>query len=143
VKVLFVERVDLGCPDAPRVRRFSCASNRFHLESNSGHSPSALALRERESQARSAESHSVSALVGMVADVVGRDRVIIETTPTSDHCCDHISSERVKCQPGYEPAHTVEDTVRDLTDACARGWIPESMTDPRDYSITTMLAARL
>jgi hypothetical protein len=38
---------------------------------------------------------------------------------------------------------TVEDSVNDLTDTFARGWVLEPMTDPRSYNSATMLAAWL
>ncbi|MBI2526495.1 MAG: SDR family oxidoreductase [Candidatus Rokubacteria bacterium] len=89
------------------------------------------------------ENHTVAALAEMVRDVVGRERVTIETTPTDDHRSYHISSEKIKRTLGFEPRHTVEDAVRDLTQAFRAGRIPDSMDDPRYYNIKTMLAARL
>jgi hypothetical protein len=44
---------------------------------------------------------------------------------------------------GFEPRHSVEEAVRDLTGAYRRGWIPNSMTDKRYYNIKTMLEAKL
>lgn len=89
------------------------------------------------------ENHTVAALAEMVRDVVGRGQVSIETTPTNDHRSYHISSEKIKRALGFEPRHTVEDAVRDLTQAFRAGRIPDSMDDPRYYNIKTMLAAKL
>ncbi|MEK7444431.1 MAG: SDR family oxidoreductase, partial [candidate division NC10 bacterium] len=89
------------------------------------------------------ENHTVAALAEMVRDVVGREQVSIETTPTNDHRSYHISSEKIKRALGFEPRHTVEDAVRDLTQAFRAGRIPDSMGDPRYYNIKTMLAAKL
>lgn len=89
------------------------------------------------------ENHTVAALAEMVREVVGREQVSIETTPTNDHRSYHISSEKIKRALGFEPRHTVEDAVRDLTQAFRAGRIPDSMDDPRYYNIKTMLAARL
>ncbi len=89
------------------------------------------------------ENHTVAALAGMVRDVVGPDRVSIETTPTNDHRSYHISSEKIKRALGFEPRHTVEDAVRDLTAAFRAGRIPDSLDAPRYFNIKTMLAARL
>mgnify|MGYP001596321898 FL=1 len=89
------------------------------------------------------ENHTVAALAEMVRDVVGREQVSIETTPTNDHRSYHISSEKIKRALGFEPRHTVEDAVRDLTQAFRAGRIPDSMDDPRYYNIKTMLAAKL
>ena len=89
------------------------------------------------------ENHTVAALAEMVREVVGREQVSIETTPTNDHRSYHISSEKIKRALGFEPRHTVEDAVRDLTQAFRAGRIPDSMDDPRYYNIKTMLAAKL
>ncbi|OGK92608.1 MAG: UDP-glucose 4-epimerase [Candidatus Rokubacteria bacterium GWC2_70_24] len=89
------------------------------------------------------ENHTVAALAEMVRDVVGREQVSIETTPTNDHRSYHISSEKIKRALGFEPRRTVEDAVRDLTQAFRAGRIPDSMDDPRYYNIKTMLAAKL
>ena len=89
------------------------------------------------------ENHTVATLAEMVREVVGREQVSIETTPTNDHRSYHISSEKIKRALGFEPRHTVEDAVRDLTQAFRAGRIPDSMDDPRYYNIKTMLAAKL
>ncbi|MEK7373074.1 MAG: SDR family oxidoreductase [candidate division NC10 bacterium] len=89
------------------------------------------------------ENHTVAALAEMVREVVGREQVSIETTPANDHRSYHISSEKIKRALGFEPRHTVEDAVRDLTQAFRAGRIPDSMDDPRYYNIKTMLAAKL
>ena len=89
------------------------------------------------------ENHTVAALAEMVREVVGREQVSIETTPTNDHRSYHISSEKIKRALGFDPRHTVEDAVRDLTQAFRAGRIPDSMDDPRYYNIKTMLAAKL
>ncbi len=44
---------------------------------------------------------------------------------------------------GFEPAHTVEEAVRDLSGAYANGLIPDAMSDKRYYNIKTMLEAKL
>jgi nucleoside-diphosphate-sugar epimerase len=89
------------------------------------------------------ENHMVAQLADMVAGVVGREKVEIVTTPTDDHRSYHISSERIKRILGFEPAHTVEEAIRDLSGAYAKGFIPNAMTDKRYYNIKTMLEAKL
>ncbi len=89
------------------------------------------------------ENHTVAQLADMVAGVVGREKVEIVTTPTDDHRSYHISSERIKRMLGFEPAHTVEEAVRDLSSAYAKGLIPGAMSDKRYYNIKTMLEAKL
>lgn len=84
------------------------------------------------------ENHKVSEIAELVRDVVGRERVEIVTTPTDDHRSYHISSAKIQRDLGYEPAHTIEDAVRDLVAAFAAGRVPDSLTDPRYYNIKTM-----
>ena len=69
--------------------------------------------------------------------------VVQVTPPTDDHRSYHISSERIKRMLGFEPRHSVEEAVRDLTAAYGRGWIPNAMTEKRYYNIKTMLEAKL
>ena len=70
-------------------------------------------------------------------------KVDIVTTPTDDHRSYHISSEKIKRELGFEPSHSVEEAVRDLSAAYGRGAIPDAMTDKRYYNIKTMLEVKL
>ncbi len=88
------------------------------------------------------ENHTVSEIAGMVKKIVGPD-VIINTQPTNDNRSYHISSEKIKRELGFMPKHTIEDAVRDLSQAFTAGKIPESMTNPRYYNIKTMQLCNL
>jgi len=89
------------------------------------------------------ENHQVSEIAEMVRKVVGRKGVEITTTPTDDNRSYHISSEKIKCELGFEPKHTIEDAVKDLCDAFKAGKIPNPIDDIRYYNVKTMLANKL
>jgi nucleoside-diphosphate-sugar epimerase len=82
-------------------------------------------------------NHTVSEIADTVRSVVGGD-VSIVTTPTDDNRSYHISSERIKRDLGFEARHSIEDAVRDLTDAFDAGRIPDSLSDPRYFNIKRM-----
>lgn len=83
------------------------------------------------------ENHTVSEIAQMVRNVIGPE-VEIVTTPTDDHRSYHISSEKIKRELGFSPAHTIEDAVRDLKEAFEEGVIPDSMSDPRYFNVKLM-----
>jgi nucleoside-diphosphate-sugar epimerase len=83
------------------------------------------------------ENHTVSEIAQMVRNVIGPD-VELVTTPTDDHRSYHISSEKIKRELGFSPAHTIEDAVRDLKEAFEEGVIPDSMSDPRYFNVKLM-----
>jgi nucleoside-diphosphate-sugar epimerase len=82
-------------------------------------------------------NHRIGEIAGMVKNVVGED-VSIVTTPTDDNRSYHVSSEKIKRELGFVPAHSLEDAVRDLVKAFDAGLIPNSMTDDKYYNIKRM-----
>jgi nucleoside-diphosphate-sugar epimerase len=88
------------------------------------------------------ENHTVSQLAETVRAVVGASTEVV-TTPTDDNRSYHISSEKIRRELGFVPAHTIEDAVRGLVDGFAAGRIPNPMTDIRYYNIKTMQALQL
>jgi len=84
------------------------------------------------------QNHPVGEIAEIVRKVVGRDSVEIVTTPTDDHRSYHISSEKLRCDLGFEPKHTIEDAVSDLKAAFDVGKIPNPMNGTRYYNIKTM-----
>lgn len=88
------------------------------------------------------ENNKIIEIAEMVRSVVGKN-VKIVTTPTDDVRSYHISSEKIKCELGFEPKHTIEDAIRDLCDAFEAGKIPNPMDDIRYYNIKIMQAKRL
>ena len=88
------------------------------------------------------ENHTVMQLAEMIRHVAGRS-VEIVTTPSDDHRSYHISSEKIRRELGFAPAHTIEDAARGLVDRFRAGQIPNPMTDIRYYNIKTMQALHL
>jgi nucleoside-diphosphate-sugar epimerase len=88
------------------------------------------------------QNHTVKDLAEIVRSVVGRATEIV-TTPSDDNRSYHISSERIRRELGFVPAHDIEDAVRGLVDGFQAGKIPNSMTDIRYYNIKTMQALQL
>lgn len=88
------------------------------------------------------ENFTVRELAEMVKEVVG-PRIEMITTPTDDHRSYHISSEKMKMELGFLPAHTIQDAIRDVVEAFEAGRIPNAMTDKRYYNIKTMQALNL
>lgn len=83
------------------------------------------------------ENHTISEIAGMVKKIVG-DQVNIVTSPTDDMRSYHISSEKIKKEIGFEPAHSIEDAVSDLKKAFEEGKIPDSLSDDRYFNVKLM-----
>lgn len=88
------------------------------------------------------ENFTVSEIAEMVRTVVGKHTEIV-TTPTDDNRSYHISSEKIRRELGFTPAHSIEEAARGLADQFRAGHIPNSMTDIRYYNIKTMQALHL
>jgi nucleoside-diphosphate-sugar epimerase len=88
------------------------------------------------------ENHTVGQLAEMIRSVVGRSTEVV-VTPSDDNRSYHISSEKIRRELGFAPAHTIEDAVRGLVDSFEAGRIPNPMTDIRYYNIKTMQARQL
>jgi nucleoside-diphosphate-sugar epimerase len=88
------------------------------------------------------ENHTVGQLAEMIRSVVGRSTEVV-VTPSDDNRSYHISSEKIRRELGFAPAHTIEDAVRGLVDHFEAGRIPNPMTDIRYYNIKTMQARQL
>jgi len=83
------------------------------------------------------ENHKVAEIAQMVKHVVG-DEVNIITTPSNDDRSYHISSQKIKEDIGFEPAHTIEDAVIDLKKAFDEGLIPDSLDDDKYFNVKRM-----
>jgi len=81
---------------------------------------------------------TVAELAEKVRQVVGPDRVRMEVQPTNDPRSYHISSEKIARELGFHTRRTIEDAVKDLVDAFARGDLPEALSDVRYYNVTTL-----
>ena len=89
------------------------------------------------------ENHRVREIAEIVRNVVGKENVEIVTTPTDDLRSYHISSEKIECDLGFVPKHTIEDAVQGLCDAFASGKISNPMDDIRYYNVKMMQAIGL
>jgi nucleoside-diphosphate-sugar epimerase len=83
-------------------------------------------------------NHDLQTLAEIVRDVVGRHTVRVEQSATNDHRSYHISSEKLRTELGFAPRYTIEDAVRGLVDAFAKGLLPNSMDDSRYFNIQRM-----
>lgn len=79
-------------------------------------------------------NHSVLDIAGMVRDTVGGE-VAIEVTPTDDNRSYHVSSERVRRELGFEPRHSIADAVLSLTEAFARGAVPDPLDNEMYFNV--------
>ena len=89
------------------------------------------------------ENHTVSDIARMVKDVIGDPDIAIVTEPTDDNRSYHVSSEKIKRELGFIPAHTIENAVRDLVVAFKAGKLPNSMSEPKYFNIKTMQGIKL
>jgi len=88
------------------------------------------------------ENFTISDIALKVKNVIG-EQVKITTTPTNDNRSYHISSEKIKKELGLEPAHNIEDAVKDLQKAFKEGLIPNSLTDSKYFNVKLMQAIEL
>ena len=76
------------------------------------------------------ENHKLQEIAEMTRQVVG-ESVEIVTTPTDDLRSYHISSEKIKQELGFVPAHTIKQAIADLVTAFQTNQIPNALTDIR------------
>lgn len=94
------------------------------------------------------ENHTMADIAGRVKRVVEEEmpelgEIELVTTPSDDPRSYHISSEKIKRELDFSPAHTIEDAVRDLIAAFKAGKIPNPMTDIRYFNIKAMQQLQL
>jgi nucleoside-diphosphate-sugar epimerase len=88
------------------------------------------------------QNHTVMELAETIRSVVGGATEIV-VTPSDDNRSYHISSEKIRRELGFQPAHTIEDAVRGLLDGFEAGRIPNPMADIRYYNLKTMQTLQL
>jgi nucleoside-diphosphate-sugar epimerase len=89
------------------------------------------------------ENHTICEIAESVQGVVqaempGRERVEIVTTPTDDKRSYHISSEKIGEQLGFRATRTIEQGVHDMVTAFKDGKLPDPMDGKRYFNIKTM-----
>jgi len=83
-------------------------------------------------------NHDLETLAEIVRDVVGKDKIRIEHSPTDDHRSYHISSDKLRRELGFAARFSIEDAVRGLVNAFDSGLLPNSLTDSRYFNIQRM-----
>jgi len=85
---------------------------------------------------------ALNTIAEKVQEVVGGD-VQIETTPTNDNRSYHISSEKIARELGFTPRFTIEDAIRELTDAFRAGKVTDPLNNPLYFNIKRMQEIQL
>ena len=83
---------------------------------------------------------SIMDIALLVRQVVGqempnRGELEIVTTPTDDIRSYHINSDKVARTLGFKPKYTIEDAIRELCKAFARGDLPNSFEDDAYFNV--------
>jgi nucleoside-diphosphate-sugar epimerase len=89
------------------------------------------------------QNYSIAEIARMVKKITEeempeRGEINIVTTPTNDMRSYHVNSDKVKRVLGFEPKHSIEDAVRDLSRAFRNHLLPESFDDDSYYNVRTM-----
>ena len=84
------------------------------------------------------ENHTLDQLANIVKDVVADPNIAIVKEPTDDNRSYHVSSEKIKRELGFVPAHSIEDAVKDIVGAFKAGKLPGAMTDDKYFNIKVM-----
>jgi nucleoside-diphosphate-sugar epimerase len=85
---------------------------------------------------------SLDAIAEKVREVVG-SQVEIAHTPTDDNRSYHISSDKILRELGYAPRFTIEDAIRELTEAFRAGKVADPLTNPLYFNIKRMQEVNL
>jgi nucleoside-diphosphate-sugar epimerase len=88
------------------------------------------------------QNYKVKEIAQMVKATLGGD-IPVETTPSDDIRSYHVSSKKIKEELGFESKHSVEDAIRDLSEAFRAGKVKNPMDDIKYYNIKTMQAINL
>ena len=80
---------------------------------------------------------SLDAIAEKVREVVG-ENVAIEHTATADNRSYHISSEKIARELGFTPRFSIEDAIRELTEAFRAGRVPQPLDNPLYFNIKRM-----
>jgi nucleoside-diphosphate-sugar epimerase len=88
------------------------------------------------------ENHTIMDIARMVQRNVDPS-LPISVTPTDDNRSYHISSQKITRELGFVPQRTIEDAIKDLTQAFRNGLLPDPLNNIRYYNIKTMQAINL
>lgn len=85
---------------------------------------------------------SLGEIADKVRSVVGGN-VEVETTPTNDNRSYHISSAKIARELGFRPRFTIEDAIRELTDAFRSGKVSDPLNNALYFNIRRMQEVQL
>ena len=93
------------------------------------------------------ENYSLAETAGIVKRVVEEERpdlgeIKIATTLSNDMRSFHVNSDKIKNALGFEPKHTIEDAIRELTRAFGNHLLPDAIEDDWYYNIRTLKKIR-
>lgn len=83
------------------------------------------------------ENQSVEELSETVRSVIG-PHVKMVHVPTNDNRSYHISSKKIQEELAFFPEYSIRQAVVDLKEAFEKGWLPNSLTDPKYFNVKTM-----
>ena len=84
------------------------------------------------------ENHSIEDIAKMVQKVIGKDKIKLSFTKTSDIRSYHISSQKIAEELGFKPEYSIEQAVSELKQAFENGLVPNSLDDIIYYNIKVM-----
>jgi nucleoside-diphosphate-sugar epimerase len=89
------------------------------------------------------QNRSVEDIAKLVRDTIGDKTIELEYSPSNDNRSYHVNSGKIKRVLGFETRFTIEDAIKDITDAFRRGLIPDPMNDPVYSNIKLMQQLRV
>lgn len=83
------------------------------------------------------QNYRVRELAEIVQDVVGQNTEIV-TEPTDDNRSYHVSSELIRRELGFEPRHSIQEAVAELSEALRDGRLTNTMNNVLYHNIKLM-----
>ena len=84
------------------------------------------------------QNRSIEDIAKMVVKVLNDPSIELEYTPSSDNRSYHVNSEKVKRVLGFETRYTIEDAIKDITEAYHRGLIVNPLANALYSNIKRM-----
>jgi nucleoside-diphosphate-sugar epimerase len=89
------------------------------------------------------QNYSIATLAKLVKNAVEAEMpdhgaVSIVTTPSNDYRSYHVNSDKIWRVLGFKPKRTIDDAVRDLTQAFGKYLLPNSLEDDQYYNVRRM-----
>lgn len=89
------------------------------------------------------QNNTIAEIAEIVRSVVEEEMpekapIKIETTPSNDLRSYHVSSKKISRILGFVPKRTIQDAVRDISNAFKSGKLPNSLDDERYINVKTV-----